>query len=135
MNEWMTWKANDCKQEAGIKITNYETESLINGSLVGSRPIAVWIVEVELGEDNANSFAIVAVETVSADDVGRIAACCAVVERRNRTRLTMIRADHVRTAIYIEHTTHTNYKSFNLADKTDIDFFFFFLFFLFLHVP
>jgi len=72
-------------------------------------------VQIEDREDNADSFAIVAIETVSAYDVRRVAARCAVVEGRNRTRVRVIGADQIQTAIYAGHAMNT--KAFTLLIK------------------
>ena len=68
---------------------------MIYRSLVWMRGVAVWIVQVEVAENYAHSFAIVAIETVSAYDVRRIPGRETVVRRRNRPRLALIGADQV----------------------------------------
>ena len=64
------------------------------------RWVAARIVEVEVGENNAHSFAVVAVETVCTDYfVRRIAGRRAVLRRRYRAGLVLTGADQIRTAV------------------------------------
>jgi len=63
------------------------------------RRVAVRIVQIEVGENNTHSFAIVAVEAVSTDFVRRVAGRRAVVRRRYRAGLVLTGADQIRTAI------------------------------------
>jgi len=70
-------------------------EWLIDHSLGRIGSVAVRIAKVEVGEHNAHSFAVVAVETVSTHDVGRVSGWRAVIRRCNRTRFALIGADQV----------------------------------------